>query len=257
MNELYTTIRKEIIVFLAFDEKYGLTYHFVDWLKELSINNENQFEYVVVTLENEQEPGLLNIVKSLPRISLQIIKNPYHLHKIRNIGEASLIHCHGFRQLFSIQKTNKISPKTRFVITLHAFRNSTWQRVYFTNLMSMFCLRNRNTWIHFLSIDSRDEFIQRNIAFPKNGNEFIFPLGCSASEFAHPEEPPELIGVYDRIHHESRCQLIYLAGFNRNKRHVPLIDALKNELLKHNAVLWCLGDGPQSRSGETGHVHKW
>lgn len=42
------------IVFLAFDNKLGLTYHFVDWVQALQQKAGDKLNIIPVTLNNEQ-----------------------------------------------------------------------------------------------------------------------------------------------------------------------------------------------------------
>jgi hypothetical protein len=45
---------KKNVIFLAFDNKLGLTYHFVDWVRALEKKAGDKLKIIFVTLKNEQ-----------------------------------------------------------------------------------------------------------------------------------------------------------------------------------------------------------
>jgi glycosyltransferase involved in cell wall biosynthesis len=227
------------IVFLAFDNKLGLTYHFVDWVLALNSKAGNKLKMIFVTLKNEQNAGLHKKLKENNSVNVIEIDSVDKLDKLECIKQADIVHCQGFRQAaeaLKIKKTNNLKYKT--AITMHAFRHGCWYRAFYANLMSLFYI-NRTDAINFLSHSSKSEFTRYNPAYRRCNRSYVFGLGCNEDDFAK-AEPIDGLPFYEELVN-SKKNIIYLAEFSRRKQHLWLLKTIKDILIKEDAKLWLFG----------------
>jgi len=90
------------------------------------------------------------------------------------------------------------------------------------------------------------EFNSGNVLLRRTLPYYIFPLGCDESEFSRDGQSDQpQAWQYLAALTAGRPNIVYLASFTRNKQHRWLVDAMATLLLRRNAVLWLLGDGPE------------
>ncbi len=227
------------IVFLAFDNKTGLTYHFVDWALALNNKAGNKLKMIFVTLKNEQNTGLHKKLKENNSVNVIEIDSVDKLDKLECLKQADIVHCQGFRQAAGALKIKKASNlKYKTAITMHAFRHGCWYRPIYANLISLLYI-NKIDAINFLSHISKNEFIRYNPAYKRCNYSFVFPLGCNEDDFAQ-EEPIEELPFYDQLV-KSKKNIVYLAEFSRRKQHLWLLKTIKDILIKEEVKLWLFG----------------
>ena len=236
-----------LVVFLCYSSGIGLLYNLADWFSALTSQAGGEFEIVGLTEPGENEPGQYERLRATGTTRLQVVHSLSDPIAIGTLSRAAVVHCHGFRQLAELHRLRgTIGATYRCVLSLHYFRNGTPLRMPFTNYISGTLLNKAAHTVHFLSARSRVEFTKANVLFRRTLPYFIFPLGCDETEFsreghaARPQAWP-----YLALLSEGRPNIIYLANFTRNKQHRWLVDALAESLLRHNAVLWLLGEGPE------------
>jgi len=229
------------VLFLGFDNKLGLTCHFVDWIIALDKVVNNELRIIFVTLTKEQDIGLHQKLKNLQFTDVITVKTHDDLQKLEFIRKVDIIHCHGFKQVASVLKIKKRDRlRFRTVITMHAFRHGSWYRPFYTNLVSLLFI-NKVDVVHFLSHVSKDEFLKNNLFYTRSNRSFVFPLGCDKEEFLQ-DESIEYLEFYKELS-ESRKNIIYLAEFSPRKQHYWLINNIKDILIQEDAKLWLFGGG--------------
>ncbi len=231
------------VLFLGFDNKIGLTYHFVDWATTLAEFADGALRIVFVTLNKQQNEGLHDRLTHVRSIDVITIDRVEDLDTLDFLGDVDVVHCHGFKQaarMLKLRRTRKQSFKT--AITMHAFRHGSWLRPFYANLVSLL-YANRIDAVNFLSHTSKDEFMKYNLFYKKSNRSFVFPLGCNTDEFLR-DEPLDSLPFYDDL-----CQggknIIYLAEFSRRKQHIWLLKTVKSVLIGEGAALWLFGGGPE------------
>jgi glycosyltransferase involved in cell wall biosynthesis len=242
------------ILFLAFDNKLGLTYHFVDWILALDKKAGDKLKIIFVTLKNEQNPGLHKKLKENQSVDVITINNADEFDKLECIKQADIVHCQGFRQVaraLKIKKTNKL--KFKIAVSMHAFRHGCWYRPIYTNLISLLYI-NKIDAINFLSHNSKNEFIRCNPAYKRCNYSFVFPLGCNEDDFAQ-EEPIEELPFYDQLV-KSKKNIVYLAEFSRRKQHLWLLKTIKDILIKEEVKLWLFGGDAGERKKITRYINE-
>ncbi len=233
------------VLFLGFDNKLGLTYHFVDWIITLDKAVNNKLKVIVLTLNKELDIGLHKKLENLQHTEVIRMDSPDDLEKLEFLPDVDVIHCHGFKQaakMLKIKKTRK--EKFRIVITMHSFRHGSWYRPFYTNLASLLYI-NKLDAIHFLSHTSKEEFLEHNIFYRRSNRSFVVPLGCNKDEFLK-DRPVENLEFYKELS-ESKKNIIYLAKFSSRKQHIWLLKVLKNILVRENATLWLFGGGTKKK----------
>ena len=234
------------VLFLGFSNKIGLTYHFVDWVISLAEIANNKLKIILVTLKNEQNPGLHKKLRENCQLDVVTLNSLGELKSIESLTEADIVHCQGFKQVAKMLKIKRVNElRFKIIATIHAFRNGTWYKPIYTNLVSCFC--NKIDAIHFLSHASKDEFLQWNLLYNRSNSSFVFPLGCNEAEFLKDEHIEDL-DFYKELS-ESKKNIVYLAEFTRGKQHKWLLKTIGDTLIKENACLWLFG-------GESGEKKK-
>lgn len=235
------------VVFLCYERTLGLLYNLADWLSALTIQAGDEFEIVGLSRPWEQEQGLFQRIDNSGTVHMHVVQSLSDPVAVRELAQAAVVHCHGFRQLWELYNLRRSTKATfRCTISIHYFWNGTPWKVPFTNCVSGGLLNKAASTIHFLSTRAQTDFMQTNILLRQTLPYYIFPLGCDDEEFSG---SGSLDGLrkweYLPILTSDRPNIVYLANFTKNKQHRWLIDALSILLLRRNAVLWLLGDGPE------------
>jgi glycosyltransferase involved in cell wall biosynthesis len=242
------------ILFLAFDNELGLTYHFVDWILALNKNAGDKLKLIFVTLKNEQNAGLHEKLKENQSADVITINNTDELDKLECIKQTDIVHCQGFRQVaraLKIKKANKL--KFKIVVSMHAFRHGSWIRPFYANLVSLLYI-NKVDAINFLSHTSKDEFLKYNVFYRPTNRSFVFPLGCNQEEFLK-DVPIENLPFYEELV-ECKKNIIYLAKFSRRKQHLWLLKTIKDILIKEDVKLWLFGGDAGERKKIIRYINK-
>jgi glycosyltransferase involved in cell wall biosynthesis len=238
-----------LVVFLCYTQGQGLRYHLADWLSALTDKACGEFEIVGLSEPREEEEGLFQRLRTRGTASLhlQLVKSLSDPASVDTLSRATIVHCHGFRQLAELHRLRQIiNASYRCVLSIHYFRNGTLWRVPFTNYISGTLLNKAADMVHFLSTRSKSEFTGANFLFKRTLPYHIFPLGCDETEFTKDNSSDQPKGwEFHKQLTEGRPNIVYLANFSRNKQHLWLIDAISAVLLARNARLWLLGDGPE------------
>lgn len=232
------------VLFLSFDKNFGLTFHFADWVITLDKLAENKLKMFFVTLNKEQAPGLLSKVTGNLANNPIILNDPAEIAQLNFLGDIDIVHCHGFGQVSQILKIKKANNfKFKIINTIHSFRNGTRYGIVYANLFSLFC--NKINAVHFLSHKAKNEFLRFNPIYKRSNRSFVFPLGCDAAEFSR-DEPIDHLEFFEELRQRNK-NIVYLAKFVYGKRHLCLLETLKEVLIKEDARLWLLGSkGPES-----------
>ncbi len=236
-----------LVIFLCYARGQGLLHHLADWLTALTDLAGTDFEIIGLSEPEEQDKGLYDSLRRRGVTNLQIVQSLSDPISLELLSRATLVHCHGFQQLADLsQLRRKIRASFRCVISIHYFRNGTVWKLPFTNYISGTLLNKTAPMIHFLSMRSHSEFNNRNFLLRRALPYYIFPLGCDETEFAeidYSDQPPEW--QYLSTLAADKPNIVYLAAFTRNKQHRWLVDALAPILIRRNALLWLMGDGPE------------
>ena len=236
-----------LIIFLCHVRGVGLTRHLADWLSALVDQAGDEFKIVGLSGPDEQEDGLFERLRARGVTDLQVIQSLSDPVTIDLLTQAAVVHCHGFQQLAELrQLRRRTGASFRCVLSIHYFRNGTVWRVPFANYTSGALLNKAAQAVHFLSARSHAEFNSGNVLLRRTLPYYIFPLGCAEAEFSrdgHLDQPKAW--QYLSTLTAGRPNIVYLANFTRNKQHRWLVDAIEALLLRRNAVLWFLGDGPE------------
>lgn len=225
---------------LGYDVNLGITLHFVDWVEALRNIWDDQLDIMVVTLNKEQNPGLLEKLKNISIPTVVIDKNE-DLEKLNIWRESDIVHCHGVRQTLEILKIrNRHKLPFKIVVTMHAFRHGYWYRPFYTNIVSLLYL-NRVDMLHFVSQTSKKEFLKFNLLYKKINASTVFPLGCASERFIANENIKHF-DFYDKLISNDK-NIVYLADLIPRKNHIWLINTLSDLLIQENAKLWLFGSG--------------
>ena len=219
----------------------------VDWLIALADQASDEFKIVGLSVPEEQEHGLFDRLRAHGVANLQVVQSLTDPVAIKLLSQAAVVHCHGFHQLAELhQLRRRIGASFRCVISIHYFRNGTIWKVPFSNFISGTLLNKAAHMLHYLSMRSQTEFTDTNFFLKRTLPYYIFPLGCDEEKFpidGRVEQPQEWEHLATLS--EGRPNIVYLANFFKNKQHRWLIDAIEKSLLRNNAVLWLLGEGPE------------
>ena len=230
------------VIFLGYDENQGLTLHFADWIEALNKLALKSVELTVITLNKEQNPGLLQTLKKIPVTTIIIDRNK-DLEKLDIFHKADIVHCHGIMQALMAQKIKKRKKlKFKIIITMHAFRHGSWYRPIYANVVSFLCL-NKIDLVNFLSQSSKDEFLCWNFSYKKSNTSIVFPLGCKKERYAS-DISIEHLEFYEKLISNNK-NIVYLADLIPRKRHMWLLKILKDLLIQEDARLWLFGWGDQ------------
>jgi len=196
------------VIFLGYDENQGLTLHFADWIEALNKLALKSVELTVITLNKEQNPGLLQTLKKIPVTTIIIDRNK-DLEKLDIFHKADIVHCHGIMQALMAQKIKKRKKlKFKIIITMHAFRHGSWYRPIYANVVSFLCL-NKIDLVNFLSQSSKDEFLCWNFSYKKSNTSIVFPLGCKKERYAS-DISIEHLEFYEKLISNNK-NIVYLA----------------------------------------------
>ncbi len=241
------TSSSPVIIFLCHARGQGLLHNLADWLTALASEANDEFKIVGLSEPKEQEPGLLDRLRARGVTNLHVVQSLSDPVTIDILSQAAVVHCHGFQQLAELhQVRRRTGASFRCVLSIHYFRNGTVWKVPFANYISWILLNKAVHMVHFLSMRSHTEFNSANVLLRRTLPYYIFPLGCDESEFSrdgHSDQPQPW--QYLATLTAGRPNIVYLASFTRNKQHRWLVDAMATLLLRRNAVLWLLGDGPE------------
>lgn len=238
------------VVFFAYDETLGVTYHLADWWEALRRQGGSSWSCKCLTVPAEQEPGLRMRLRSIALSEVFETSGNLGTSEISVLRSADVVHCHGFRQLrrtIDFRKRYGLHYKT--VLTLHSFRNGHWHRPLFTNAVSAAFFQRGLDGAHFLSLKSRDEFLKWNFLYNHRLPSSVFCLGCNLDEFRSPIEPPDELAWKAELLDDGK-RVAYLAKFTAGKQHRWLVAALGELLKEEDATLYLLGDGPLKKEIE-------
>jgi glycosyltransferase involved in cell wall biosynthesis len=226
------------LIFYAYSEGWGLTYHLTNFVLEISKHIKN---FYVIHDGKEQNENLLNRINeknivnfNINEISIEEIILKYKLEKTNII-----IHCQGFKQLKSI-----ITLKRKYNITtsiaINAYRNGKCYKHLFAKFINFYIGKDIDNWL-FHSASAKNDFTYLNKI---QNNQFIIPLGIERFTKEKSDKYKEVFLNKEFYYNKDEKYVFYLAQFHKHKNHKELIDLIKPSLEKHpNLKLLFLGNG--------------
>jgi glycosyltransferase involved in cell wall biosynthesis len=221
------------LLFFASSKNIGLTYHLAT--QSFYMSKLSTIDLYVISGEKEQFKGLKKHI-----IDRNIkYKEYFGLDEINNLficlkGVLKFIRTNKFDILYPATNTHLVycilykllSPKTKIIFTIHYFRSDKSVVKRMINIVSYFIVLKFFTKIVFTQSKSIQNYFKKYHIKSK-----VLSLGFSENF----KKNNELIETFN---------IVYLANFTNNKRHLLLLESINNLLkTRNNVVLYLAGSG--------------
>ncbi|MFW5841117.1 MAG: glycosyltransferase family 4 protein [Planctomycetota bacterium] len=246
---------KQTVVFLAFDLKFGLTYHLTQAALGLArAMQQDPARLIVCSSAGEQNPGLWDALRrsglDLETVCLEdgIDGLEPFLRSLVENGHKIVVHTQGFQQLRRVKALRLGRPRqVRTVLAINSFSHRTRGKRLVKSLWMSIACRRYCDYVMFLSPYAADLFAASGGLFSRGRAGFL-PLGVEPMRTDDgPGQPDHPVGRPDLrpIVKEDTFRLVYLANLTPGKRHDWLIRSAARVLAERPHLrLLLLGDRP-------------
>ncbi len=249
-------LRKKTAIFLPACHGQGLTFHNTHCLCAMQGQaRERGFRLQIVTTPKEQNPGLLDMLKSrFPKEDIHIVPDLRDsLTKcvggiLEQCGMA-VVQVQGVRNVLALRKLKKhYGSKMPVVVTTHSFRlGRGWQR-YVASFVQSLAYRRYVDFTIFQSSATADLFIG-SARLLKGKRAGFIPLGLEADIAVNVRSPDVPVGdpdLHSFFGQDGHCNFVYLANFSKNKGHHWILKAIEPLLRRNSNVRFVFaGEGKE------------